>query len=171
MALLKTAVLLLACLIQLCASQSVDVEITVSSPSDIVDGESTDVSFSAEFTPFDGAAAVINALDDDDKFTVIYGLFVSEAAEVSSSIGGDTLNLTASQLSTALTDGMATTFSGLTAAVDLTSEECGNDGTDYTYFCVIISPTASGWTGVDTSNNTDCAPLVCKGTSRYFLVL
>jgi len=162
MALLKVAVLFLACIIQLCASQSVTVEITVSSPSDVVDGESTDVLFSADFTPFSGAASVINALADDDKFSVVFGLFTSEAADSSTAIGGDSLNLTASQLSGTLTDGDTTTFSSLTATLDLTSEECGNDGSGYTYFCVIISPTAAGWSGVDTSNNTDCAPLVCK---------
>jgi len=159
---MKFAVVLLACLIKLCASQSVDVEITISSPSDIVDGTSTDVTFTADFTTFDGAASVINGLSDDEKFNVMAGMFTSDAGDVSTSIGGTALNLTSSQLSTTLVDGVENSFTGLVASVDLTSEECGSDGTSYTYFCVIISPTMAGWSGVDTSNNTDCAPFVCK---------
>jgi len=159
---MKFAVVLLACYIQLCASQSVDVEITVSSPSEIVDGATTTVTFTADFTTFDGAASVINGLSDENKYSVFAGMFTSDEGDVSSSIGGTDLNLTTSQLATTLADGVETSFTGLTASVDLTSEECGNDGTDYTYFCVIISPTMSGWSGVDTSNNTDCAALVCK---------
>ncbi|XP_038053663.1 uncharacterized protein LOC119726126 [Patiria miniata] len=164
MALLKFAVVFLAGFIQLCASQSVDVEVTVSSPDDIVDGESTDVSFSIDFTPFSGAASVINGVSSGTRYTVIAGMFTSDAADVASSIGGTEVTLTSAQASTSLTDGTATTFSSLTASLDLTSEECGNDGSDYTYFCVIVSPDSSGagWSGVDTSNNTDCAALVCK---------
>ncbi|XP_022101981.1 uncharacterized protein LOC110985330 [Acanthaster planci] len=164
MAFLKFAAVLLTCFIHLCASQSVDVEITVSSPSDIIDGESTDVTFSVDFTPFSGAASVINALSPSTRYTVIAGMFTSDAGDVSSSIGGTEVTLSSRQLNETLTDGVATTFSGLTAALDLTSEDCGNDGTDYTYFCVIVSPNTSGagWSGVDTSNNTDCASLVCK---------
>lgn len=162
MAFMKFVVVLLACFIQLCASQSVDVEITVSSPSEIIDGTTTTVSFSADFTPFDGAAGVINALADDDKYSIYAGMFTSDAGDSSTAIGGTEVNLTTSQLSGSLTDSVDTTFSSLTASIDLTSEECGNDGTGYTYFCVIISPTGAGWSGVDTSNNTGCASLVCK---------
>lgn len=164
MALLKFAVVLLACCIQLCASQSVDVEITVSSPSDIVDGESTDVTFSVDFTPFSGAASVINGVSSSDRYSVFSGMFTSDAGDVSSAIGGNEVTLSSSQINETLVDGTTTTFSSLTASVDLSSSECGNDGSDYTYFCVIVSPvsTGAGWSGVDTSNNTDCASLVCK---------
>ncbi|XP_071790165.1 uncharacterized protein [Asterias amurensis] len=164
MALSNFIFVLLACFLKLSASQFVDIDISeIGSPSDIVDGGSTDVTFDLDITPTSGAASVINALGNDLRYKVQAGLSATDTTDLSAAVGVTTVTLSSGQKSASLVDDDATTWSSLVASVDLTNVDCGSDGTAYNYFCIVVGPAdSSTWSGVDTSNTTSCASFVCK---------
>jgi len=159
-----TKLIILAVVIQLSACGYIDVDsASIDSPSSVIDGDITTVTFDFTFTPVDGAARAINASHASTRFML--GGALSGADDGTGLAGLSLVNLTSEQQTVALSDDSSVTWSNLEIELNLTETDCGN-GTVYAYLCFALLPYSGvTWSGVDTSNSSICTDLRCKATA------
>nr|XP_054749061.1 uncharacterized protein LOC129254588 [Lytechinus pictus] len=159
-----TRFVVLMALVATSYAQFVDVDsFNIDSPSVIYDGEVFTVQFDLTFTPTAGAAAIIEGSHASTRFMPVFTL--SEDGSTLDLDAYATVELTAAQQTTSLTDDDSVTWNNLETSLNLTDIECGN-GTVYQYACVSLMPyTGVTWSGVDTSNSSMCTSFVCKAVA------